>query len=122
MTQHGGQSAVRNESKQGKPDRVYRLWVIGLYREHAGRDYPKCFGKSLYKLRALGVAPTPMSTRWKNVKGNKRKTEERGHAALYTKYMGLVQTRAANSEVSEKCSMIMCHRQGKGGCLKLAAR
>ena len=61
MTQHGGQSAVHNESKQSKPDRVYRLRVIDLYREHAGRDYPKCFGKSLYKLQAHGVAPTPVA-------------------------------------------------------------
>ena len=73
-TRRGGQSALRIKSKRSMSDRVCRLWVIDLYREHAGRDYPKYFGKSLYKLRAQRVAPATVSTQWKNVEGNKRNT------------------------------------------------
>ena len=63
------------------------LWVNDLYKEQAGGDYPKSFGKSRYKLRAPDVAPAPMATQWKNVERNKRRTKN-GGMQHYTRCAG----------------------------------
>lgn len=90
-TMRGVQTAVHNKSKQagpsGKPigDRPVQgnMPVVTIQNVLASH----CTNSG----HLVSLLPQ-WRTRWKNVRGNKWKTGDQGHATLYTACMGLVQT------------------------------